>query len=142
MKNLILILFVIVLASCSHEPQQINYSKDACDFCKMTIMDPRFTAECISTKGKVFKFDDAHCLVTFLKVGGVWKNEIEAIYFSEYTGKNEWIKSDKVLFLKSPDLHSPMGGNVAAFKSKEDRDIANKQFNGVPLTWEELKAEK
>jgi len=56
-----------LLTACSHEPDPIRYGKDACAHCKMTIMDKRFSAELITAKGKVFKFDAAECMAGFLK---------------------------------------------------------------------------
>jgi copper chaperone NosL len=142
MKTMIFALLSVLLFSCSSGPQAINYGKDACDFCKMTIMDERFSAECISTKGKVYKFDDAHCLLSFLHMGGVWSNEIKGVYFSDFTKKPGWINSDNVLLLKSESLRSPMGGNVAAFSNVNDRAETMKQFSGQQLSWKELKESK
>lgn len=139
MKKLFSIAIILALSACSHEPQPILYGKDACDFCKMTIMDKRFSSECMSKKGKIFKFDDAHCLLTFLKVGGVWSNEVAGIYFSDYMGSEGWINSDKAFFLKSQDLKSPMGGNIAAFSSKGERDTIEQKFTGEKLSWVEIK---
>ncbi|MFL5807903.1 MAG: hypothetical protein ACJ749_00200, partial [Flavisolibacter sp.] len=56
-------ILVLALNSCSTKPQPFAYGKDVCDDCSMTIMDPKFGGEIITKKGKVFKFDDAHCLV-------------------------------------------------------------------------------
>ncbi|MEO8086085.1 MAG: nitrous oxide reductase accessory protein NosL [Bacteroidota bacterium] len=125
----------IILTSCSTEPQNINYGKDACDFCKMNIVDTRFSAQCISTKGKSFHFDDIHCLASFLKNGGVWRNELSGVYFSDFNQKNKWINSDVALLLNSESLRSPMGGNTAAFVTEQERDAAMKEFNGVKQTW-------
>ena len=33
-------------------------------------MDPKFGGEVITKKGKIYKFDDLHCMVSFLKSGG------------------------------------------------------------------------
>ncbi len=128
----------VFLASCSTEPQQISYGKDACAFCKMNIVDPRFSAQCMSNKGKSFKFDDIHCLSSFLKNGGIWRNELSGVYFSDFAGKSLWIKSDSALLLSSDSLRSPMGGNMAAFISEQDRDEAMKEYNGQKIVWEDI----
>lgn len=139
MKYIYLFLAIACMVACSNEPQEINYSKDICVFCKMTIMDKRFAAQCISSKGKVYKFDDVFCLNKFLKNGGVWKTEIKGIYFTDYTAKPGWIPSDKVMLLKSDSLRSPMGGNIAGFSSKDDRENTNKQLKGELLSWDDIK---
>jgi copper chaperone NosL len=142
MKKLIILPFIIFLLACSREPQQINYSKDICDFCKMTIMDKRFAAECISSKGKIFKFDDAHCMIEFLKNGGIWSNEVAGIYFADFHGNESWICSEKAFFLKSDLLHSPMGGNLATFNSKQEAEKIKMEFNGDILLWNDIKPKK
>ena len=61
----------LILSSCSVEPQAIAIGKDLCDECHMTIMDPKFGGEVVTKKGKVFKFDDVHCLIRFSKSGKI-----------------------------------------------------------------------
>ena len=131
-------LSAMLFASCSTEPRQITYGKDACNFCKMNIVDERFSTQCVSSKGKSFVFDDVHCMVSFLKNGGVWRNELSGVYFSDFTGKSGWITSDSALLLQSDSLRSPMGWNTAAFSSEQDRDAVMQQFSGRKLTWKEI----
>lgn len=139
MKNLVLFILIAIVASCNNDPKIINYGKDNCDFCKMTIMDDRFPAQCFSKKGKYFKFDDVHCLVEFIRNGGVWSNEIDRIYFADFLNKGKWITPDKAYLLKSEMIKSPMGSNIAVFASESERDEANKQFNGEKLKWDDIK---
>jgi copper chaperone NosL len=129
---------IMIFAACSTEPQEINYGKDSCDFCKMTIMDEKFATQCISTKGKVYQFDDIHCVLAFLKNGGVWRNELSGVYFSDYSEKNKWIKEDAVFLLESENLRSPMGSNMIAFSSEQKRDEAFKKFQGRKLLWKDI----
>ncbi|CAN5668358.1 hypothetical protein BH11BAC1_BH11BAC1_14970 [soil metagenome] len=132
------IMAATLLSSCSTEPQQINYGKDACAFCKMNIVDARFSAQCMSTKGKSFHFDDIHCLVSFLKNGGVWRNELAGVYFTDFNEKSKWIKSEQALLLQSDSLRSPMGWNMTAYQTDAERDESFKKFNGKELTWSEI----
>ncbi|HKR07178.1 MAG TPA: nitrous oxide reductase accessory protein NosL [Bacteroidia bacterium] len=131
-------LSVLFFASCSTEPQTIRYGKDACAFCKMNIVDEKFSAQCMSTKGKSYRFDDIHCVASFLKNGGVWRNELAGVYFSDFNEKNKWINSDVALLLQSDSLHSPMGWNMAAFDTEQERDETMKQFNGKKLAWKDI----
>jgi copper chaperone NosL len=132
------VIAVIFFSSCSTDPQSINYGKDACDYCKMNIVDERFSAQCVSTKGKSFQFDDIHCLVSFMKNGGIWRNEVAGVYFSDFNEKNKWIGSDSALLLQSDSLRSPMGWNTTAFSTENSRDEAFKKFNGKKLSWSEI----
>jgi copper chaperone NosL len=137
-KYALLLLMGGFFASCSLEPQQINYGKDACDFCKMNIVDVRFSAQCMTTKGKSFHFDDIHCMASFLKNGGVWRNEVAGIYFSDFNKKNVWLQSQTAFLLSGESLRTPMGGNMAAFASEEARESAMKKFNGQKLKWQDI----
>jgi copper chaperone NosL len=62
---------VFILTGCTHKPEKFVLGKDECAECKMTIMDPRFGGEIVTKKGKIYKFDDAHCVAVFLERRGV-----------------------------------------------------------------------
>ena len=67
MRNFLsLILIMVVCANCSVKPEPLRYSKDNCSFCKMTLVDDKFGGELVTKKGKVFKFDDIKCMISFL----------------------------------------------------------------------------
>jgi len=132
------ILIGTTISSCSTDPQQINYGKDACDYCKMNIVDPRFSTQVISTKGKSFHFDDTHCLISFLEHGGVWRTEIAGIYFSDFNDKTKWIKSNNALLMQSDSLRSPMGSNTIALSSEQERDKTFGEFSGKKISWSDI----
>ena len=131
-------LFSIMLASCSIEPQPINYGKDACEFCKMNIVEEKFAVQCLNKKGKSFHFDDSHCLVSFLKEGSLPQKDLAAVYFSYFNKSGDWIKADSALLLQSESIHTPMGGNTIAFRTEQERTAAANQFNGKKLLWKDL----
>ena len=63
-KTYILFTFLsLVILSCGISPLPIDYNHDECAYCKMKIADARFGAELVTSKGKVFKFDSAECLI-------------------------------------------------------------------------------
>lgn len=129
----------LLFSSCSEGPQPIQIGKDACSSCKMTISDPRYGAEIITVKGKVYKFDDVHCLTSFLQEGTVSKADVKDMYIVDYSGNHELIKSDEnLLMYKSDMLHSPMGGNIAGFSNKDSLAVIMKKFEGYVLNWDGL----
>jgi len=130
---------LLVFASCSNsQPEPILLGKDHCDYCKMTVSDPRFGAEIITRKGKVFKFDDIHCILSFLKEKGFDRSQVQQTYFRDFSGDHSFIASDKALFLKSEYLKSPMEGNIAAFSNKDSLDKVSLTFKGSTSSWTEL----
>ncbi len=135
---LILLLLGFSIQGCSSGPQPINYGRDNCHFCKMTISDKRFGAEVVSSTGKVFKFDDLHCVNAFLKDGEVDRSKVKGIYVSDYLPPNEFIESSDAVFFKSEDLRSPMAGNVAALRDEKEVQKISGTLNGKVVSSSEV----
>jgi copper chaperone NosL len=127
-----------VTTSCNTGPVPIVTGKDQCDFCKMTVSDDRFGAEIVTKKGKVFKFDDAHCIFSFLEKDGFDKNSVKDIYFKDFSNGHSLIKANEAFFLKSDQLRSPMAGNIAAFSNEDSLEKVKAEFAGTTVTWSEL----
>lgn len=140
MKTSLLSIFVALyfgMTSCNSGPQPIKLGTDACDFCKMSIADRNFGAEIITDKGKVYKFDDTHCLASFRKKN-IDSNIIKHVYFVNFFDPHNFIDAGHVFLLESSDLHSPMGGNTAAFDSKENLNMTRQKVQGNEITLQEL----
>jgi copper chaperone NosL len=135
---LLIIFTSIVITSCSSGPEKIIAGKDSCDFCKMGVSDVRFGAEIVTKKGKVYKFDDVHCLEGFFKKDGVAPAEVKDIYFTNYSGDHGLILKKNELLLKSDLLRSPMAGNIAAFDNRDSLKKIQQINNGNIVTTEEL----
>lgn len=134
-----LILFLaVLLPGCSSGPEPVRYGQDICDFCKMTIVDKRFGGEVITKKGKIYKFDDLHCLLNALQSGYPAKNEVAAIYHVDFSVPGEWVNANESLLIGSEALHSPMNGNIAAFAKTDSLLKYKQEFNAQPLVWKEL----
>ena len=135
-----LMLFLMGLSSCDSGPQPITLGKDACTYCKMSIADNHFGAEIITKKGKVYKFDDTHCILAFMKENTINNNDIKETWLVNYAEPHNFIAAEKATLLESSELHSPMGGNAAAFENKEKlEEISNKlQGDKKIITWNEL----
>lgn len=127
----------VMLLGCTTGPQAIRFGKDGCDHCKMTIMDQKFGGEIITDKGKVFRFDDTRCMVDFINAGKADKTT-SAIYFLDYSGTGNLIKSDSALLMQSDQLRSPMGGNTAAFRDAASRQSIMTKLQGTEVKWEDL----
>jgi copper chaperone NosL len=50
MKMISIILITVLFLSCSNDPQPLQYGKDACYACKMTLVDKKFGAEIVTKK--------------------------------------------------------------------------------------------
>lgn len=127
----------IFIVSCSTEPQPINFGKDLCAHCSMTIMDKKFGAEMVNSKGKAIKFDSGECMVGYINS----ENKFEAAQFLivNYTSEGELINAADAFYLHGGSVVSPMGGNLAAFKTKADAEKLNETFGAELILWNDLK---
>lgn len=137
LKTSPLFLALVLLSSgCTVDPEPMKQG-DACHFCKMTITQPNFATEWITSKGRIYKFDDVHCLVGYLKAKP--KDEKGEAWFVDFTNASRFVPASKAVLLQSQELRSPMGGNTAAFMNTEDLNSIAKKFPGRTLTWDDIK---
>lgn len=128
----------ITLASCSVQPEPIHYGKDTCHHCKMTLMDNKFGAEIVSAKGKIFKFDDTNCLISFVNSGELSNQDIAHCVITDFASPGALIDAKTALYIKSPEIKSPMASNVAAFGNTTNLKSFNESWHGEELSWDDL----
>lgn len=127
----------IFIVSCSTEPQPINFGKDLCAHCSMTIMDKKFGAEMVNSKGKALKFDSGECMVNY--INSETKFEAAQYLIVNYTSEGELIKAEEAFFLHGGNVNSPMGGNLAAFNTKADAEKMQAELGGDLMLWNDVK---
>jgi copper chaperone NosL len=105
----------------------------------MTIVDPKFGAEIVTRKGKIYKFDDVHCIAGFLERRGVELAEVSQTLFVDYEDEHAFINVKDAEFVISSSFKSPMAGNAAAFKNKTAADKMSATIDGSRVTnWSTL----
>jgi len=104
----------------------------------MGIVDTKFGGELVTKKTKVYKFDDVLCMIHFLKAGSVKEDEIAKKTVINFEKQNAFIDVNNVTFWISPELKSPMGGNAAAFISRDGAEKAKAGKEGQLINWDEL----
>jgi len=128
---------IISLSSCQSGPHPVRYGQDVCDFCKMVFTERHFGGEVCTKKGKVYKFDDVHCLLQSLKAGEPARADISGIWLVDYNG-GPWLDAGAAFLLYSSTYHTPMNGNIAAFADAAARDVQLNISKGQTITWKEL----
>ena len=74
-------------------------------------------------------------MIRFVKAGGIEQKDIAQTVVVNYEKHNEFIHSDKAVFVKADAIRSPMGSNIAAVTT----DAANKVVReGRILSWNEV----
>ena len=137
MKWLSYLLILLVSVSCvTKEAEPIKLNSDACEFCKMKISDGKFGAELITSKGRIYKFDDMHCMINYHKEN---KNvQIHSFYIHDYNQNNVLIPAETAFYIKGGEINSPMHGNIIAVKTNEESQIVAQKLKANPISWQEI----
>jgi len=130
MKNRFAIIFLMTvqMIACQPEKAPIDYGLDKCHFCKMTIVDKRFGAELVTSKGKVYKFDATECLIHFISTKEVPVREMALLLTNTFDQPGDLIKVEQCSFLQCENMPSPMGAFINPFLS-EDRARKTLELN-------------
>jgi copper chaperone NosL len=113
---------------CTPRPDPIRYGQDACQFCKMTLVDQRFAAEVVTKKGRSFKFDDLACLVKHAKAEGWADTDLPLVLVADYAHPGTLLDARAAVFVPNDSLRSPMRGDVAAFARTADAPAGAKTY--------------
>ena len=132
MKNLLYLLMLFLMISCSTETKPIAYGKDACDFCEMTIVSKAYSAQSVSEKGKQFKYDAIECMVNDLH-DHTAVMEIQQV--ADFSNPGSMIEVEEAIFIINDSINSPMGANLAAVQ--KGSSVASPQ-SADTFFWDEL----
>lgn len=136
MRNLyILFIAIISLSSCNIEPKEINYGKDQCNFCKMTVVDKQHGAEIVTTKGKVYIYDAIECMMRDNKDN---YSDVAIFVVNDYNAPKTLIDAKTSSYLISEKLPSPMGEFLTAFSTVEEASKVLNEKGGKLYTFDEL----
>ena len=138
MKIITLFFMMVLFFACSKDPKPISYGEDECEFCKMIVMDKRYGAEMVTSKGKIYFFDSIECLVSNIDNLKMSKSDYASIWVGNYSNPGNIIDASKAIYLKNDELRSPMGLNVLAVETKEQYDSIFNQYGGKQLTFDDL----
>ncbi len=137
---LALLIATISISSCGNSsPISIDYNKDVCESCKMSISESHFASELITSKGRVYKFDDLACMLLFQKEHS--DLTFKASYAADFLQNNNLIDVNTAFFVKHESYKSPMGGNIAAFSSEQEAEKQAQTLQTAILTWSDLSKE-
>ncbi len=129
---------VCLLTACQGvkiEPVDIT-GDDMCSFCRMAISQKRFAVEFWSKAPSLFKFDDAACMMSYLKRENQRQNVL-ATFVMDYE-ELRWLKAEEAYFIQSTQLKTPMRGGIIAFADKRHAEMAASRYQGKILKFDEL----
>jgi copper chaperone NosL len=131
--------FLLLFAGCESSPQPIDYGKDECAECNMTLVVKHYGNEYITGKGKIFKFDDVNCMIEFIRREPAKSDTKGKLLVIDFNTPNQFIEAERAVYLHHKKLRSPMRGDVAAFQNRSAAEavMAKLGEGGRILTWEE-----
>lgn len=132
-----LIILLVLMASCSTQPEPINYGSDACHYCKMTIVSKTHAAQAVSKKGKQFKYDAIECMVN--DINDENNAEMSILLVANYLSAGNMIPAETATYLVSENIPSPMGANLSATASKDEAEQLKTENGGELFDWSTLK---
>ena len=129
------LLYLVILYCCftactSDRPVPIEFGKDQCDYCRMSIANPQFGSELITDKGRVLKYDAAECMANQIAEESIVYQKLYAV---PYDVPKTLKPVDSLIFVIDPQFRSPMGANLAAFSA-----AGNVSHGIAKLSWEDL----
>jgi copper chaperone NosL len=130
---------VLMLSGCSaSEPVPINYGEDACDYCRMTIVEQGFGSEFVTTTGKAYRFDSIECLAAYLMTRPEPGEEQGVAWVSNFAGSHEFLAVEAASFVHAPAERSPMGLSLFAFGDPGQAKAFSADKAGTVVAWPEL----
>ncbi len=135
------VLLLPFLASCTQNgPPEIAFSRAECASCRMNVVDRQFAAAIVTKKGRTYAFDSPECMVQHVADGAIAETEVAGWWVCDHAHPGTLIDATGAFYLASPELRSPMNGNVAAFASEQDREHTAATFPGEELDWSGTRA--
>ncbi|NHN24137.1 hypothetical protein FIA58_000475 [Flavobacterium jejuense] len=127
--------FLMLLSCKEKEVEPIKLNVDQCAFCKMNIADGKFGSEIITTKGRIYKFDDISCLTGYVDEN---KTQVKSYFINQYNAENILIPAETAFYLKGGTISSPMRGNIAAFSSQEEATAFMDKLEATEINWKNV----
>lgn len=138
MRFILIISFLVILvSSCEVKPVEIQYGKDGCHFCSMTIVDNQHAAQILNDKGKAFKYDAIECMLNDLKKRPA--EEIGMIVVNDYNNPGDLINAEQATYLISEAIPSPMGAFLSAGINQGIMTELKDSKGGTIYSWTTIK---
>jgi copper chaperone NosL len=100
----------------------------------MTVSDPRFAAELVTRKGRIFVFDDVGCLATFTATGPVPPDQVQGVWVTDLRHPGTLIPAQDAMYLRTDSLRTPMGSHLVAVP-RQAADSLRSALGGELLDW-------
>lgn len=130
MKAMLPVLAVsLLVAACgvrADGPPAIEVDRSACSHCGMLISEPLYAAAYKAPGSDARVFDDIGCLLAAARLEAATPRA----WFHDASGGG-WIEAADAVFVASPEIRSPMGGGVLAYRDGAAAEAAAFRHRGT-----------
>ena len=142
-SSLIAAVALLVGAACGTNaggPPAIEEDRTPCAHCGMLISEPVYAAAYRAPGGDPAVFDDIACMLASARKAAVSHS---AQFWFHDAATSKWIEGDEALFVKSPNIRTPMGGGMLAYREPSAANRAAVEHRGELIkTLQDLLATK
>ena len=132
-------LFSSLLYCNSDKPKIIKSGEQTCSYCRMKIVDRRFNAQAVTTRGKHYHYDSIECMVADTQDKAKTSSEVFLKkYVKDFFNPDNFVEAEKAHYIFSEKLASPMGAGISAYAEQESVQKAQKKYDGQTLTFPEV----
>ena len=134
LKLTILSAFALFAAACSAKaegPPEIVVDRTACSHCTMLISEVAYAAAYQAPGADARVFDDIACMLEGLQRDGVGRESGTdlRVWFHD-AGDGRWIDGETAVFVVSPEIKTPMGGGIIAYRDLAGAEQAAARHHG------------
>jgi len=127
-------LFGIALSP-GRTPAAMDAGRPACDYCRMLLEDPGFGAEITLGSGTKKIYDTVECMASAVLTDSVAVRDVRALTLVDHARPGSRVPIDRAVFLHCPEITSPMGQSLLAFRSRAEADSTCASPRGTLLDW-------
>jgi copper chaperone NosL len=115
-------------------PAALDQGRPACDYCRMLLENPRFGAEIALGSGARRLYDAVECMAAAVLTDSVAMRDVRSVALVDHARPGTRVTFDRVVFVRCPELPSPMG-SILAFRSRAEADSTCPPSRGARLDW-------
>lgn len=117
-------------------PREIAYGEETCGYCRMTITDPRYSAQVRTAHGRVQAFDAIECAASFAR--SLPEGELRGVWVSDHDAPGKFLAVEDASFWRTTAASTPMGSGLVA--TARGRPPAGLVVDGASLDWADVQA--
>lgn len=141
MRTCTLAVALAATSACTRGPTPIRYGQENCDFCRMTINDPRFGTELVTARGKVYTFDSIECLASYYLTQDSATRTSASVWVTDFQHPGSFTLATSARYVfGAARVRSPMGRGLLAFAPQANVTDAARTFQGTPMSWTQVLA--